>query len=352
MNINNIALVRATNIIPFEGVVRPLSNVPYLYKDIGIEFSSSLNDLLNELGIIPPLDYSKMFEDDYYDNMVALSSKILKEYLPYSSDYNSMVLFSLNGICPDDNEHGFANNTFSDKNVAIIEPLAEHINQIISLVPTDTAIKGDVILSNEAIILIRENIYMSLSEEQKNMLHNNNFYIKTFNDSLKEAIRNELQNSGKYIPETLSLSESTGGFMPSETSELQKECINNIVESFGLLKMKYFNLITAKNIPSFKFDFLYNELDNAQIVKEYYIEKFLNEFLIYVNAPEDMINMISQNSYYKPFISQVIDIIKDIGIDNYKQFVDKYNMKLEEQKNNVTLPTPEEIIASKNEKRI
>lgn len=352
MNINNIALVRATNIIPFDGVVRPLSNVPYLCKNIGTEFSAGISDLLNEFGVIPPLDYSRMFEDDYYDNMVSLSSKILKEYLPYSSDYNSIVLFSLNGICPDDNEHGFANNTFSNKDVAIIEPLSEHIDQIISLVPTDTSIKGDVILSNEAIILIREDVYNSLNEEQKSMLHSNKFHIKTFVGSLKDAIKNELQNSGKYIPETLSLSASTGGFMPSETSELQKECINKVVENFGLLKMKYFNLITAQNIPNSKYDFIYNEFNNAQIVQKYYIEKFLKEFLTYANAPANMISVISQNVYYKPFISRVIDIIKKIGIDNYKRFVDEYNMKLEEKKNNMTLPTPEEIINSKNEKKI
>lgn len=68
--------------------------------------------MLHELGVIPSMDQTRVFEEDYYDEMVALSSKILKEYLPYVSDYNSMVLFSLNGICPDDNEHGFANNTF------------------------------------------------------------------------------------------------------------------------------------------------------------------------------------------------------------------------------------------------
>ena len=30
MNVNNIALVRSTNIIPFDGIVRPVSEVPYL----------------------------------------------------------------------------------------------------------------------------------------------------------------------------------------------------------------------------------------------------------------------------------------------------------------------------------
>lgn len=349
MNINNIAIVRATNIIPYDGVVRPLSNVPYLCKNIGLEFSAMISDLLRELGVIPPIDQSKMFEEDYYDKMVALSSKILKEYLPYVSDYNSMVLFSLNGICPDDNEHGFANNTFSNKKVAIIEPLSEHIDQVISLVPTDTAIKGDVVLSNSAIILIEESLYNSLNETQKSLLHNNIFFIKTFTGSLKEAIRNELQNSGRYIPETLSLSASTGGFMQSDTSEMQKECINNIASYYGLSQMKYFNLITSRDTSIPKYDEVCDEFDNTIKVQDYYMTMFLSNFLMYLNAPEDMINNISKNIHYKPFLLKVITIIKELGIDKYKQFVDSYNKKLEEHQKNMTLITPEDIISLSEE---
>ena len=349
MNINNIAMVRATNIIPYDGVVRPLSNVPYLCKNIGLEFSARISDLLRELGVIPPLDQSKMFEEDYYDKMVALSSKILKEYLPYVSDYNSMVLFSLNGICPDDNEHGFANNTFSNKKVAIIEPLSEHIDQVISLVPTDTAIKGDVVLSNSAIVLIEESLYNSLNETQKSLLHNNIFSIKTFTGSLKEAIRNELQNSGRYIPETLSLSASTGGFMQSDTSEMQKECINNIASYYGLSQMKYFNLITSRDTSIPKYDEVCDEFDNTIKVQDYYITMFLSNFLMYLNAPKDMINNVSKNIHYKPFLLKVITIIKELGIDKYKQFVDSYNKKLEEHQKNMTLITPEDIISLSEE---
>lgn len=123
-----------------------------------------MSDLLKDIGIIPPIDPAKMFDENYYDEIVSLSSQILKEYLPYVSDYNSFVLFSLNGLCPDDNEHGFGNNTFSNKNCVIIDSLSHHIDNVISLVPTDTALKGDVYLSNEAIILIRLSVYNSLSD--------------------------------------------------------------------------------------------------------------------------------------------------------------------------------------------
>ena len=84
--------------------------------------------------------------------------------LPYNSDYNSMVLWSLNGLVPDD-----MNNTFSDKTCAIIDGLAEQIEQseMVSLVPTDTAIKGNVNLSNKATILIDKDRYETLSLEEK-----------------------------------------------------------------------------------------------------------------------------------------------------------------------------------------
>lgn len=351
MNIDNIAIVRATNVIPFDGVVRPLSNVPYLCKNIGLEFSARISDLLHELGVIPPMDQSRMFEEDYYDEMVALSSKILKEYLPYVSDYNSMVLFSLNGICPDDNEHGFANNTFSNKSVAIIAPLSEHIDQVISLVPTDTAIKGNVELSNNAIVLIEESVYESLNDMQKALLHNNSFSIKNFTGSLKETIRNELQNSGRYVPETLSLSASTGGFIPSDTSKLQKECINNIASSYGLSQMKYFNLIISRDTSMPKYDEVCDEFDKAMKVQDFYTTAFLHELLVYANASEDMINNISRNIHYKPFLLKVVEIIKTLGIDKYKQFVDSYNKHLEEQQREMTLATPEDIVSSNKENK-
>ena len=57
-------------------------------------------------------------------------------------------------MVPDDSENGFGNNTFSNKKCAVIEPLKYHINDVVSLVPTDTAVKGDVVLSDEAVIFI------------------------------------------------------------------------------------------------------------------------------------------------------------------------------------------------------
>ena len=46
MGIENIALVRATNIIPFEGIVKTISNSMYITKKRGTQFCNKMSDLL------------------------------------------------------------------------------------------------------------------------------------------------------------------------------------------------------------------------------------------------------------------------------------------------------------------
>lgn len=59
-------------------------------------------------------------------------------------------------------------------------------------------------------LLIKEEYYKNLTEEQKNALNNLNCRVKTYNGLLKEVVFNELAFSERYIPEELSLSSSNG----------------------------------------------------------------------------------------------------------------------------------------------
>ena len=197
MDNKNIAIVRATNIIPFDGVVRPISEIPYLKKNTGTQFGFAISDLLRKHEIMPKTTFK--ISEQY----IKESQRILKEYLPYMSDYNSMVLWAINGLVPDDSENGFGNNTFSNKNCVIIDGLAEQLemSNVVSLVPTDTAIRGNVKLSSSAIILIREEEYNKISEEQKQMLERLNLTVKTFKGELRENVEKALEETGRYIPE-------------------------------------------------------------------------------------------------------------------------------------------------------
>lgn len=349
MNINNIAIVRATDEIPFDGIVKPISESQYLTKPTGTEFAFKIFDILVEKGIIPPIDYSRVTEEDYYDNKAKEDNEILMQYLPYISDYNSMVLFSLNGLCPDDSEIGFGNNTFSNKKCVVITPLAEHIDNVVSLIPTDTAIKGSVHLSSNSILLIEEETYINLSEEEKEKLSKLDLTVKTFKGDLKEVVYNELKQSGIYIPEKLSLSKTDGGFIESETSEMQKETIRNIVQERGIAQVYYRNILNQQNDEMDKLESVKNEFENARIVRyDYYLSMFLEQFLlsagITVNSRED----ISRSLNFKNFIDEIGELINQMGIENYKKFVDNYNANLEKKREEGSLMTPEEIVTEYN----
>lgn len=345
MNIEDLMLVRATNIIPFEGVIKPISDDRYLTKKLLGSFESTISDLLEEEGIMPVQDYEKTIADEnYYDEYVKVCGQITKEYLPYVSDYNSVVLFSLNGICPDDSEHGFGNNTFSDKHCAVIEPLKYHIEEAISLVPTDTAIKGNVILSKEATLLIDEETFKSLSEEERNKLLSLPIRLKLFNGSLKENIKTALRDMS--VPsEDLSLSRASKGFKDSDTSENIKRLIDELIIKYDLSRKKYFDLITARTneeIP--KYDLVKDEYDNAIKIYDYYLERFLTALLDFLEAPNNIKVRLHRNLHNNAFMKQIAELIKTKGISNYKLFVDEYNTDLENQRKSGSLKTPNEIL--------
>ena len=52
--------------------------------------------------------------------------------------------------------------SFSSKKCAIIEPLKYHINEAVSLVPTDTAIKGNIFLSQLEYLIGKENLMKTI----------------------------------------------------------------------------------------------------------------------------------------------------------------------------------------------
>ena len=347
MDINNIALVRATNIIPYEGMVRPLSNVPYLCKRVGTDFSGAISNWLKEEGITPKITPDVMFSEKY-DEVVKKNSRIVKEYLPYTADYNSMVLFSLNGICPDDNENGFANNTFSNKKVGVIEPLKYHIDDVVSLHPTDTAIKGDVILSEEAIILINEAYFNELDDIKKSELNKLNLKVKLFNGSLKDTIKDELENNPNYSFETLSLSRASGGFVESATSNELKNNINNIATNYQLPQTKFFNLLMEPDPNSSKYDQIKDEVKNFNLVYDYYMQLFLKDLLMFIGIePNKAIELSTLK--YSNYLLEVIDYIKKLGVSDYKKYVDAYNHKLEQMKITGDLLTPAQIVNGFND---
>ena len=336
MDIENIAIVRATNIIPYDGIVRPVSEVPYLKKNTSTQFAFAISDLLRKNGIIPQISFT--ISDEERQAM----QETIKEYVPYMSEYNSMVLWAINGLVPDDSENGFGNNTFSNKKCVIIDGLKEQLelSNVVSLVPTDTAIKGITKLSNSAIILIEQNAYEAMPEEQKQQM--SNLTIKTFTGDLRKAVEETLLETGRYTPERPILSRSSGGYIKSDTSEELIETINNIAKDKKLLQLFHLDIIFNANRK--ELGDLQNEFDNINIVDSYYQRQFFEFLCKKINANPELTNMLLKNPNNNIYIKQLCTLIDEYGIDNYKNLVNEYNQNLETMKKEGTLLTPQEIV--------
>ncbi len=340
MNIDNIAIVRATNIIPFDGVINPISEVPYLVKPNGMQISFMISDLLTEQGILESYDFTKINDEEYQTKR----KEILDSYLPYISSYNSVVLFSLNGLVPND-----MNNTFSNKNCVIVDGLKEHISDVVSLMPTDTAIKGKVIISSSGVLHIKEDFYNSLSDFDKSRLSNLNFAVKIINGSLEDAVKETLTNSDRFHYEKLSLTRSAGGFFPSETSEDTKRVINEVAISYDIPQVLYYDLLTKNNDDMGRLSSVASEYDNSLTVTNYYLENFYNYLLSNMGCSA-LKSFVPDYMDSIEFIKSLTVAIRNYGLENYKKLIDSYNEQLEKEKEMGLLLTPEQIVNTYKDK--
>lgn len=352
MDIRNIAIVRATNVIPFDGIVRPVSEVPYLEAEKGSELSFAINSLLRRQGKIKEMDW--LAPETERNEIQEQNNKILEQYMPYNSNYNSMVLWALNGIVPDDNSKGgtFGNNIFSNKDCAIIDGLEEQLEQteIVSLVPTDTAIKGNVKLSNQATILLSKQRYEALSQEEKDKLSNLDLKLEIFEGDLTEAVNKTLQESGRYTSETLSLAREDNGYIHSGTSDEVVETIERIARENNIAQELHWNILVRESDYLDKLDSVKNEYENIGIVQQFYTRTFFEYLFSKMNISDrtkaDVMYMPDSPAY----IEQLCSEIEEIGIDEYKKIVDTYNHSLEQLKESGKLPTPQQIVDSVREK--
>ena len=350
MDSKNIALVRATNIIPMDGKVRPLSKVPYIRKERGTQFAFAMSDLLKKLGIVTPLNPQDYFtkSEEEQEEILQENRKITEEYLPYNSDYNSVVLWSLNGLVPDD-----INNTFSNKSCAIIESLDEQKDktEIVSIIPTDTALKGEVTLSNRATILISKERYESLTDAEKEQLASLDLNVKIFEGDLQESVDKVLESDPDFASEELSLNRATNGYRDSETKDELLEAINDFAEERNIPQVLFFNLITGQNDDLDRLESVKDEYKNSALVSDCYRKTFLNYLCSKLEISKETATSAITYMDSEVYMKKLCEEIETIGIDKYKEVVDKYNQSIEKLKEEGMLPTPEEIVENISENK-
>ena len=348
MDIHNIALVRATDVIPFDGVVYPVKDKQFIKKETGLGFASEMRSLLRRKGILKPMNWEA--SDAERQAIDETNNKIAAQYMPYTSMYNSMVLWSLNGLVPDDNA-----TKFSQKSCAIIDGLEEQIEQadIVSLVPTDTAVKGTVTLSKNAKILISKARYDSLSQQEKDQLAKLNLTVDVFECDLKAAVNTTLMESGRYTAEELRLASEDGGYKASPTSEEVIGTIRSIAQEKDIPQQLHDKIFKGLTDGEEKLESVKGEIDQCDIISDVYKQTFFEYLFSKMDIDEDVKVNAQHNPRSDIHMEELCDEIGRIGIDKYKQILDEYNGSLEKLRSAGKLPTPQEIVDAVREgKRI
>lgn len=342
MNEENLAIVRILSDkynVPVDGKIAPISEVPYLCRESKTPFYYEMRNVLKRKGLLGSPE-NPMSEKDMEEQM--------SQYMPYSSSYNSMTLWTINGVVPDDN---YA--TFSKKTCAVIDSLKEQLEQskIVSMAPTDLAIHGTTQVSDSAVFVIQKDRYDSLSEEDKQTLAESYSKIKTFEGNIVETVNEELISSGRYTVETLSLDREDRGYKKSPTSDELIATIAKTAKERDIPQVLHLNVITGNHDDKDKLEEFKDDKLKMSMVKNYYKQAFFEYLFSKMDIDEEVkaMSMIVPDS--DTYMEQLCDEIGRIGIDKYKQVLDEYNESLEKLRDTEKLPTPQQVVDAAREDR-
>lgn len=182
-NIDDCIMVRTTNSFPFGKIV----NIPVNGNDVilGDSFITGrcITDMLRKK--YPDMGFSKDKIEAFF--------KELDNYKVLCKNYRSTVHFSINGLV---GSHAYGD--FSNRRFIIFEPLKYHIkdNFLLSLGVNDTYFGNDIELSSDACILMPEDVYREIydNEDYTNTLRFMKVYVYNGNEQI--AVSKVLNNLG------------------------------------------------------------------------------------------------------------------------------------------------------------
>ena len=370
MGIQNLALVRAMKkeeflqLIDNEGVLYPLdeSVIIRMVKSLTESKVGKAIEKLKEDISIPYKDFPYSFEEykekygEEYEKLNRYSLTLMgynilvqmdksnqklqyfSDWIPLRFEYNSVILFSINGLVPDDIEGGaFANNTFSTDKFAVIIGLSDIIekNDFASIVPTDTAVKRKIELPKGSYIVIDEIEYEKLSYERKESIERireKGIKCISFGETLKQAISEVLGRDDRYTNERLLLSKQSQGYMESETKKEVLEAIREVADKYKIPEIYHFEYALEETEY---YEYIYS-----------YIE---NEFFRYLQKKgEPQFNYDKLISYDAiPYYDEFAKKIREYGIEKFHSLVKGFNSSILELKKLGKIPTPKELIKAK-----
>ena len=284
-------------------------------------------------------DYVSYYADFEELNIAENRMDILSKLEAYELAYRSTVHFTENGLVV---SHMYGN--FDNRPFIILEPLVEQLNSNIrNFAGQDTFIKGEVTLSEKAIIIVRSEDYDSLKQtypeiENFNVVlyngitkENKEKYIKENEDNLPEfdvnderaVVEMSLMDLG-YTPELI----GTHYLINSPTSEK----INQVNKE---LATKYNTPYWANHCNTDE----YKEDTRINLLITEIFNKLLLDFIIKRNGLDASMFEGQRTTRYT-----AERLIMLIGIEKIIDDIEKFNATIEKMQELNLIPTAEELI--------
>lgn len=330
MNIENVVLVRAMDNLPIDNALIPSCNGKYLTK-------SGVNDYYYVIK-----RYVKVYLEEKLGRQLNLweekdneiLNKYINDYLPLTSTYTSTLSFSLNNLVPDD-----INNKFSEMKLAVIDPIKNHQEEdFVNIDAIDTTIKGSILTSSDAILVIQESYFLGLSEEERHNLMSN-YKVEIFNGTLKDAVENTLV---KYNYPVLPL------IQKRELNDILdsplKESMINFENEFAVLRnasrlklqqLYTYPVSTLSGLDVEAAEKVKSDFNKNLIVESYYKNNFYSYLLAKIEefglilSDEEKYYLFSDYSNSEEVLQKVVGVlIEKLGYENYKMIIEQYNQNI------------------------
>lgn len=305
--IEDCILVRTTDIFPKNGVVQ----TPLNAKACGKGESFYLGDIIYEkLKQKYPNRSIETIEEEKF-------SKELEKFNVCYQSYRSTIHFCINGLV---GSHSYGN--FGSRPFIILEPLKYHFdNSLTGLRVEDTYFNDNMKLSNECVILIKEDMFKAISNNLEYLNELKNFKVYVFKGNEQIAVKEVLKDLG-YDAFTV----TSNGYY------------NGLDDSLAAGKMyRYINHFSTENNISLErhyYSKIKEEDDNKLFEHTKEVDK---QHLLYLVDNSNIPNELRQNikqvleeidsiSYLKIILEPMLENFVDlVGLDEISKLTSEFN---------------------------
>lgn len=317
-DVNDFVMVRTTNFLNPEHTLKPICKVPFVVNTNNVAHSAIHNILKDKYNVNPFTD--GVAHEEF--------KKMTYQYGPLSTQYRSTVHFTLNGLVSNHNKGAFDNQNF-----IVVDKLNKHLGiaDFRSIRMEDTFVFGEFPISNEAIILINESKYPELLQAFPFL---NTYNIVLFRGDEKVAVE-MLLTSMNIVPEKIE--EHSAEY--TRRTELHKKYFSSVTKQYGIEEMKHVYS------PEYKEDDEKNLLLWQIYDIKFYTELF-DYFAVKKEEKEQMIAFLTSYGNDRDAQTELLQqFIMNVGLENYQQFVLRYNQNIMDAISQGIYPTNEEILS-------